>query len=247
MKSRTSPNDAGNRTGGSGSKYRNECSFLRTAGDEGNPVNHPDLVEQEPNPTQSVHSHVWGRFAHEEPGLSSRERRPAPDGTNLGMRPLMFSQDAPNTFMDQPAGDNSSVSMTTNPDGLSNRPTPNSGSTSDHRHSASGEAGNGGSYDTSPNTANESSLADMEAAATQFLQQAMNNGYHVPGSVTGVSSEQRFSASDTSGTVDFTISSEWDPTGGQTGVTPVAEGVLRNLIDNIGPIGSMDLDWDSGA
>ncbi|KXJ91949.1 fungal-specific transcription factor domain-containing protein [Microdochium bolleyi] len=236
MKSRTNPNDNRTRAEGAPFKHRNDCTFLKIPDDEGNPVNHPDLVEPEPTHTHSVHSHVWGRFTR-------GERSSAPDGH---IPPLMFGQDTTNTFMDQTPGDNSSVSMTTNPDGTSNRPTPSSGGTSDNRQSASGEAGHKASYNASPNATNENSLASMEAAATRFLHQAMNNGYHVPVSATGVSSEQRFSAPDTSEPVDYTVTSEWDPIGGQTGVTPVAEGVLRNLMDNIGPIESMDLGWDTG-
>ncbi|KAH7026540.1 fungal-specific transcription factor [Microdochium trichocladiopsis] len=243
---RTNPENVKGRAEGGTFKHTNECQFLKIAEDGGNPVETPDLVEPEPGPSQSVHTQVWGRFTRGEQSFPPGEESAGGNGGNLGMPPSAFGPGSGNVLLEQPGGDNSSISMTTNPDGSSNRPTPNSSGTSDVRRNASRDAGSRDSYDASPSTTNENSLAEMEAAATRFLQQAMSNGFHAPGEGGGVSSDQPFHAIGTSTTVDYTIASDWDPMGGQTGVTPVAEGVLRSLMNNGGPIDSMDFGWDTG-
>lgn len=229
-------------------KYRNECQFMKIAEDEGNPAENPDLVEPEPDVSRSTHSQTWSSLTRgETTAISGGNSGNGGNNETRGMPFTMFELGSGQAFLDRSGADNSSTSMTTNQDGLSNRPTPNSTGTSDLRHSTGHESGSLPSYNASPSTANDNSMSDMEAAAARFLQQAMSNGYHVSGDGTRLPSGQVFHPITTSSTMDFTLASDWASMGAQSGGTPVAEGVLRDLLQNIGPLdASMDLGWDSG-
>ena len=247
MKARTNPGSRKDRADDGTFKYRNECQFMKVAEDEGNPAENPDLVEPRPEPdaSRSIHSQVWGRFTRGET-TTTNGGNSGNSGTQ-GMPSTMFELASGHAFLDRSGADSSSTSMTTNQDALSNRPTPNSSSTSDLRHNTAHDSGSLPSYDASPSTANDTSMSDMEAAAARFLHQAMSNGYHMSGDGTTLSPGQSFHPPATSSTIDFTLAGDWASMGAQSGGTPVAEGVLRNLMQNIGPLdASMDLGWDSG-
>ncbi|KAI2472189.1 hypothetical protein F4781DRAFT_428718 [Annulohypoxylon bovei var. microspora] len=164
--------------------------------------------------------------------LPTRERTSAPDHCNQGIIPPMLY---PGGFVDGAGSESNDMSASSNTNGPSNQPTPNSSSGSDNRQSTNGAGhiGNSSSrtsFDTSPvgSHQNLGSQSDMDAT-TAFFQMA--------GGGSGMTPEQSFGAVDTSGN-GFTLQNSWP---GQNGMTPVAEGVLQHLMEM-----RMDL-WDSGT
>ncbi|KAI1776692.1 hypothetical protein F4818DRAFT_440092 [Hypoxylon cercidicola] len=162
--------------------------------------------------------------------LPTRERSSGPEACSQGMIPSML-------YSGYVEGQETDMSGTSNTDGPSNRPTPNSSSGSDNRQNTSGTgqvANSSGraSFDTSPigSRQNLRHQAEMDAA-TAFFQMG--------GGRTGMTPEQSFGTGETPGS-GFTFPNGFT---GQTGMTPVAEGVLQQLMGDI----TMDLRWDSGA
>lgn len=156
--------------------------------------------------------------------LPTRERSSGPDNCNQGIIPPMLYSG----YVENREGEVSTSSAT---DGPSNRPTPNSSSGSDNRQS--GHMGNSNSrtsFDTSPIRSHQSlgSQAEIDAAAAFFQ---MSGG-------SGITPEQ-YGSGETPGN-DFTVSNGWTR---QTGMTPVAEGMLQQLMGDM----PMDLRWDSGT
>ncbi|EON97892.1 putative binuclear zinc transcription factor protein [Phaeoacremonium minimum UCRPA7] len=130
--------------------------------------------------------------------------------------------------------------MSTSPDGgQSDRPTPNSSSASDRQNLNTGRMSSGGnSFETSPVTQTQNvSQSDVDRNVAAFFNDP-TNGFSMG---TGMTPDQRFTMPDTPGG-EFTVPPGWELPG-QTGMTPVAEGVLRTIMQ-MGPMETMDLGWD---
>jgi hypothetical protein len=209
---------------------------MKTVGDDGNPLN-VNIVEPEeppnaPNPPVSrpneFDSNVW---LSGDTQLPTRERSTGP--FNGG-------------FVESQSSGTNDMSVSPNPESISNRPTPNSSSNSEQRHSTSNGAArsNSGrtSFDASPINLQQAlgSQAEMDATTAAFFQNHANFG--LPDSGTGMTPGREFVMPDTpSG--GFGVPNGWEMPA-STGMTPVAEGVLRHLI-NMPPMDAMDLGWDS--
>lgn len=136
--------------------------------------------------------------------------------------PIMFPG-----FVEGTGSDSNDISASSNTDGPSNRPTPNSSTASDNRQSATGpgqmaNSSSRRSFDTSPIGSHQSlgPQAEIDATTAAFFQMG--------GGGTGMTPDQ-----------GFTLPDNW---AGQNDMTPVADGVLQHLLDV-----RMDLGWDSNT
>ncbi|OTA54308.1 hypothetical protein K449DRAFT_389319 [Hypoxylon sp. EC38] len=164
-----------------------------------------------------------------EQQLPTRERSAGPDHGNQGIiAPMLYPG-----YVDGAGSDSNDISASSNTDGPSNRPTPNSSSGSDNRQSTTGAGHIGNSsgrtsFDTSP-IGSHQNLGQVDIDPSAFFQMG--------GGGTGMTPDQSFGNIETSGN-GFPVPNDWT---GQAGI-PVADGVLQHLIDM-----RMDLAWDSGT
>lgn len=186
----------------------------------------------------------------EDQQIPTRERACPVDlaNGNLMIPPDVFgtASAAARGFMDSSGSSGEANDMSPNTDGISNRPTPNSSTASDHRQSVTGTSGNT-PFDTSPIGSNRNLGAQAEidaATASSFFPDSIPASFHLSGNSgggTGLTPGRTFAVPDTPSN-DFNIPNGW---ASQT-MTPVAEGMLRHLMDM--PMDSMDLSgWDSGT
>ncbi|KAL2883515.1 hypothetical protein SGCOL_001198 [Colletotrichum sp. CLE4] len=233
--------------------YRNECHFMKTVDDDGNAANAPNIIEPGqndegvpisasatpnlggPNGWLSAEaSLLYGSNTTSNLPLHGNSLTPSSgsmydkSGSSSG-RVTGFGQS-------ESSGDNN---MSGSPDGdQSNRPTPNSNASDPRVSMAGGLDGSGrNSFDANAQSSNNPrGGADANA---NFFNDAGGFGLR-----TGLTPNQRFSMPDTPG-ADFGLPNGWGDLQGQTGMTPVAEGVLRSLM-NMGPMDAMDLSsWDA--
>jgi hypothetical protein len=236
--------------------YRNECHFLKTVEDDGNPAVGPDLVEPE-NEGQKVDASATGGFTSQ--GWMSEQQIPNRESSsNRGLPmqglPVLPSVSGPmyekNGAASSMAGFGQSEStadtndMSVSPEAQSNRPTPNSSAASDHRPHGNGHVNGSGpnSFETSPVSAHQALTSPNGVDGTQ---QPSYYGDHNAFGISNMAQNQRFSVPSTA-VSGFDVPNGWQDLSSQPGMTPVAEGVLRSLM-NMGPMDAMDLSsWDSG-
>jgi hypothetical protein len=129
------------------------------------------------------------------------------------------------------------------PDSNSNRLTPNSTTSSESRVNPQSAHNNSGitSYETSPASSSQPRTESRMMSAFFSGQPDYNdipstgmtpdsNAYHMP---------------ETPGR-DFSIPAGWEMGQQNTGMTPVGEGVFRQLM-GLGPLDPMDLGWEGGS
>ncbi|KAI5463029.1 fungal-specific transcription factor domain-containing protein [Mariannaea sp. PMI_226] len=221
--------------------YRNECHFMKMAGDDGNAATGPDIIDPgsggapgmtnaNPNTTSTYGARGWMPPDQQIPILTPSsgntfEKNGSATGTMSGFG--------------EGSGDSQETSVS--PDGMpSNRPTPNSstGGSDQRMHLAPGGMNGSGrnSYQASPVSPNQTMMnpGPLDGATHGFF--ADTNGFTLQTTLT-----------DQQG--GFVMPTEWVDLQGQGGVTQVGEGgegVLRALM-NMGPMDAMDLStWDSG-
>lgn len=277
------------------SAYRNDCHVLKFPGDDGNPVNQPDLVEPEATTRHGSDTANGGASMSQQGWLGAEQSLPArPRSTGASPRgPQMPALTNGYGMFGGGGGGFGTVQSDggcgdTNGLSPNDQPTPQSSTASDpqqQRHSSrsTGGAGthlNGGhhpgsggpSFEASPvashqvltnggsstttTTTGTVSQADVDAsnaaAAAAFF--AADPAFAMHGS-TGLTPDPRAYmggvAGDTPGPDSQygvpTGQSPWDVGGsggqGQAAMTPVAEGVLRSLM-NMSPMDGMDLGWN---
>jgi hypothetical protein len=222
--------------------YKNECHFMKVADDDGNAAGAPDIVEPErtSQPTVTSASNGFSSQAWLSPdqpmnGNESNGTRSLPLH-NVVLTP--GSGGITGFVQSESSGDVNELS----PDGAqSNRPTPNSSSASEQRPSLTGGALTGSgrnSFEASPVSTHQN-LGPPSVDAAAFYPDPT---YSSMG--TGLTPGARYSVPETP-VNDFSVPNGWENLAGQTGMTPVAEGVLRSLM-NMGPMDAMDLSsWDS--
>ncbi|KAF9869803.1 binuclear zinc transcription factor [Colletotrichum karsti] len=228
--------------------YRNECHFMKVSGDNGNAAGAPSIVEPEKDGDAGPNSASTGFGG--QTWLSAEQHLPY-DANRSGI-PMQGTVLTPSSgsLYDKSGSSNGHVAgfgqsesngdnMSGSPDGdQSNRPTPNSSSASEQRMNMA--SGGRNSFDAS-------SAAGQQNMNSQGNTENMNffgdtNGFGMRGM--GLTPNQRFSMPETPG-ADFGMPNGWGDLQGQTGMTPVAEGVLRSLM-NMGPMDAMDLSsWDA--
>ncbi|KAI0388807.1 fungal-specific transcription factor [Xylariaceae sp. FL0594] len=217
------------------------CDYM--AYNEGNPINAPDLVGSEPPDPGNDRTHPTPYGAQpwysREQQLPSHERNSMAEGAVPGMAPpsMMFS-----TFGGSRTSETIDVSVSSNQDGPSNRPTPNSsGNNSEPQRSANGTGPlgnpNGPSFNTSPHGSIQNmgpQGTDMDAATASFFN---DHGFN-----TGLTPGQSFALPDTPAN-GFNMTNGWEP--GQTGMTPrTAEAIIHGLSI---PMDGMEMSWDAAS
>lgn len=236
--------------------YRNECHFMKTVDDDGNAANAPNIVEPGQNDESAPISASATTNLGGPGGWLSAEASLLYGSNSTNNLPLHGSSLTPSSGsmydksgsssgrvtgfgQSESSGDNN---MSGSPDGdQSNRPTPNSTASDPRVSMAGGLDGSGrNSFDTNSATAQSNNNARGSADANaNYFNDAGGFGIR-----TGLTPNQRFSMPDTPG-ADFGMPNGWGDLQGQTGMTPVAEGVLRSLM-NMGPMDAMDLSsWDA--
>lgn len=125
----------------------------------------------------------------------------------------------------------------------SNRPTPNSSTTSDSRSNKQPGKNNSSNtpYETSPASPN---TADQHRVMNSFFSQQPDYS-NIPSSGTGLTPGNEFTMPQTPGQ-NFDIPQGWETTGQTNGLTPVGEGVLRQLM-GLGPLDPMDIGWEGSS
>jgi hypothetical protein len=241
--------------------YKNECHFMKTVGDDGNAAGAPDIVSSgsnngmQPNAGYDPATQSWMQNEQPQPQaqqqqLPSREQNGASDIGARGMpHPMLFHTNSNPSRVSPQAGyveasgsATNAMSVSPHPDTSSDRPTPNSSSASEHRNATSGRT----SFEASPIGGGRhlGTQAEMDAATTAFFSDPNQFGMQHPGM--GMTPGRSFGMPDTPGN-GYNITEGWGVMPGQTtGMTPVAEGVLRHLMD-MPPMDAMDLGWDQGA
>ncbi|KAK6193906.1 putative NRPS-like protein biosynthetic cluster [Pestalotiopsis sp. IQ-011] len=231
--------------------YKNECHFMKTTGDDGNAATAPDIAQPVSNSGMgstadyNAASQMW---MQNDQQLPTREQSTAPDAGSRGMsQPMMFhasAHQARTGYVDASSSGTNAMSASPHPDNSSDRPTPNSSSASEHRNGTSGRT----SFDASPIGVGQhmGSQAEVDAATVAFLEANQFNmstqalgmtagrGFGMPGGMPDGSSH------------GYGMPDAWHMMQGQaTGMTPVADGVLRHLMD-MPPMDAMDLGWEQG-
>ncbi|KAG7100763.1 hypothetical protein HYQ44_020115 [Verticillium longisporum] len=236
--------------------YRSECNY--TNGDDAVPVTGPGIAEpvsgtQPVSRTISDSSGFSGqRWLGPDAGFAQEggASRVPLQGMVLtpGSGSLGGSRNGTGAGFGQSesSGDNTMGS----PDGdQSNRPTPNSSSASEHRSGPTASVGmegsNRNSFEASPASNNPSANIGVNGESTTAGFFADSQGFNL--GPTGMTPGARFQMGDSPVDAYGMASNGWPGIPGQSGMTPMSEGVLRSLM-NMGPMDAMDLSsWESGA
>ncbi|KAI8629098.1 fungal-specific transcription factor [Xylariaceae sp. FL1651] len=219
---------------------RTGCNFM--AYEKGNPLGAPDLVEGERQgqDNEAAHTTPFGtqQWYTGEQQLPTRERGSGPNDTVNGIvvPPMMYT-----SYVESQASEANDMSVSSNPEGQSNRPTPNSSSASEHQRNVAGTgpiANSGGaSFNTSPIGSHRNlgvQGTEMDTSTASFFP---DHGFG-----TGMTPSQSFAIPDTPSN-DFTIPNGWE--NGQAGMTPrTAEAIMQGL--NM-PMDGMEMNWDTGT
>jgi hypothetical protein len=255
--------------------YRNECVFLKTAEDDGNPATGPDIVEPDSAQSQdsslndmSNQGQTWLRTDVHNIPLPSRGRSTGPSTAgstgSWGMNNLSVptgtsgslvgnSSTSPSVFGHSENG-SSMNDVTNSPDGV----TPNSGTseqrhmmgtaTSNGRFSASG----GGSFEASPASSHQNLGSTGQTSGDGSDIRAVNAAAAYLSDPTAYSiaaGEQFGGMPPTNAAGQFAVPNGWEigqnMGQGGTPMTPVSEGVLRSIMQ-MGPMEAMDLQWPEG-
>ncbi|KAI0423914.1 fungal-specific transcription factor domain-containing protein [Xylaria sp. FL1042] len=194
---------------------------------QGNETSHPD-----PFSTQQWYSR--------EQQIPSRDRGSGPDnGANgIVIPPMLYT-----SYGENQGSDANDMSVSSNQDGQSNRPTPNSSSNASEQRRSVTSTGpmatpGGTSFNTSPIGSQQNLVVqgtEMSTSRTPFFP---DHGFVG----TGMTPGRTFAMPDTPSN-DFGISNTWEP--GQAGMTPrTAEAIMQGL--NM-PMDGLEMNWDAGT
>ncbi|KAI5919257.1 fungal-specific transcription factor domain-containing protein [Camillea tinctor] len=237
-KMHNSPNGSCNQPRTAGAMYREECLFTnKYSSNNGNPLNSP------PDMSGTETPHGW--FSRDVP----RER---PDcGPRGVLAPGVFDT---NGFVDNQSNGTNDMSGSSNLDGQSNKPTPNSSTPSDHRQQCTTTTAGMGpgtgamtsssrtSFDTSPIAPHRNLGTQSEVDPTANPSVFFPESFSMAGPGMEMPPNRPFAMPDGSGQ-DFSMPN-WET--GQTGMAPGSAdngGLLRNLMNL--PMDPMDMGWDS--
>jgi hypothetical protein len=146
-------------------------------------------------------------------------------------------------------GENGDAGRSPDTHSSSNRPTPNSSNTSEPRQNLQpGQAASGRtSYETSPASSHQSRVATTVSQPQRPLSAffaSQPDFTNVPS--TGLSPDSNFAMPETPGR-DYPVPPGWEMAQQGTGLTPVGEGVFRQLM-GLGPADPMDLEsWENAS
>ncbi|TRX98098.1 hypothetical protein FHL15_000743 [Xylaria flabelliformis] len=236
-----SPSNNGPRNG-VGAVFEDQgCNYL--AYEKGNPLTAPELVEperqnQNNQNSQNNETNPFGtqQWYSGEQQIPSRERDLGSDNVVLGlvMPPMMYTQ-----YLETQGSDANDVSASSNPEGQSNRPTPNSSSnTSEQRRSVPGTGpmtnSSSASFGTSPIGSHQNLGAGQGTETDTSRTFFPDHGFG-----TGVTPGRTFAIPDTPSN-DFSMPSGWSP--GQAVTPRTAEAIIQGL--NM-PIEGLEMNWEA--
>ncbi|GAB1311227.1 Citrinin biosynthesis transcriptional activator ctnR [Madurella fahalii] len=231
--------------------YTNECHFMKTSGDDGNPTSAPEIIDVDScNPGAPAFS-----GPEQTTSLPTREPLRTPYMPAHGLvAPHFSSYGQP----DMDTGSTNDMSGASPDGGQSNRPTPNSSTASENRQNLTPGHMNGGSagpssFETSPavshqnlNMGGTTTQSEVDRNVNAFFSDPSSFG--IPSGVAaGLTPGQRFSMPDAPagppGSAEFPVPPGWGEMPQQTNMAPVADGVLRSIM-TMGAMDTMDLGWD---
>lgn len=224
---------------------------MKTVEDDGCAVNAPDLSDSNPSPGGMSHTPSSAGAASQPWGSGQQHVRSST--TSLPTRPLnsrgtlSYSTSIESLLPRQgyvvDANSPNAMSGTSGEQGR----TPGSSSASDGRQNlnAQGQAsGQTSAFGTSPQLQATNDLDAAAAASAFFEMQAPQFGM---GPDMGIGLTPRFNMEDPSSGHDFTVPASWGDLGGGTGMTPVTNEALRNLM-NMGSMDGIDLGaWETNT
>ncbi|GAP92405.2 putative fungal specific transcription factor [Rosellinia necatrix] len=218
------------------------CNYMTF--EKTNTITTPGIIESE-RQTQSnegQHAHSFGsqQWYSREQQIPSGERTSAPDnGANsLAIPPMIYTP-----YLETQGSDANDMSVSSNPDGQSNQPTPKSSSNaSEQRRSVAGTGpmttSGGAPFNTSPIESHQNlgvRGTEMDASRSSFFPD--HHSFR-----TGMTPNRTFAMPDTPSN-DFSIPAGWES--GQVGMTPrTAEAIMQGL--NM-PMEGLEMNWDAGS
>ncbi|TVY73279.1 Citrinin biosynthesis transcriptional activator ctnR [Lachnellula suecica] len=235
--------------------YRNDCNFLQIsevdvdpnpAGPESNP---PSGGPTNARPDGNLEDSDWINFHSQQPVGQGQDVRSNMEGLAIGSIPNtkrvgnMTSGSSYITSESSNNGGDAGLSPDTSHSN-SNRPTPNSTSGSDSRppNLQPGQTNSGGaSFEASPTSSHNARPSSGHANSMSFFLNGQQPDYsNIPS--TGLTPGNEFSMPETPGR-GFDVPSGWEMSNQTNSLTPVGEGVLRQLM-GLGPLDPMDIGWE---
>jgi hypothetical protein len=225
--------------------YRNECHFMKTVGDNGNPAEAPDLSI---DPSTDPSSDMQGLDTSNSGGFNSQSW--------LSADPSAMSVLTPSSggMYDKTTGSgDTQPGLSNTPDaGHSGGPTPNSSTNSareggvDTRgHLSSGHMNGSGRNSFQPSPVSPRQQQHQHQQQNSMMGTNDMSGGHQQtffGDTTGFSVSPTIHDQQNG----FGMSNGWGDMQNQAGIPQVGDGVLRALM-NMGPMDAMDLSsWDQG-
>lgn len=236
--------------------FRNECQFMKVPDDAPNPMDDSPTVatgtandfRRGSDPTSGTSDQPnWIPLPDHTPNDQGQDVQRTMQGLALGSGPRapFGSGDLSSGGYSESSNNNdTSLSPNTGNSG-SDRPTPNSTTPSEPRGNLQpGQTSGGTSYETSPASSHNAPVppaTDSRSMSSFFSTQPDYTGI----SATGMADNNAFTMPETPGR-DFQVPPGWEMSGQTTGLTPVGEGVFRQLM-GLGPMDPMDLGWEGGS
>ncbi|KAH8889536.1 hypothetical protein GQ53DRAFT_218441 [Thozetella sp. PMI_491] len=228
--------------------FRNDTSFMKNNDNPGNPSISPNRETGDVD----VSNQATGGGGQSWSGAEQTSAIPTRDRVSsyLPVHPMLSASGHLQNFGQNEMDTSSANDISTSPDG--SRPTPNSSSASENRQTlAPGTAMNSSgrnSFDASPAPSHQN--LNMGATSQGDVGRGVDGFFHDPSTYgmppvsTGLTPDQRYMPETPSNGADF-VTGGWPDMSGQatTGMTPVAEGVLRSIM-SMDPMETMDLGWE---
>ncbi|RWA10695.1 hypothetical protein EKO27_g4432 [Xylaria grammica] len=217
------------------------CNFMTYK--ERDPIGTSELIEPERHnqANEGTHNNPFGtqQWYSGEQQIPSSDRGSGPDNGANGVLvpPMIYTP-----YTENQGSDANEMSASSNPDGQSNRPTPNSSSNASEQRRSVASTGpiansGGASFHTSP-IGSQQNLGvqgtEMDTSRTPFFP---DHGFG-----TGMTPGRAFAIPDTPSN-DFSMPNGWES--GQAGMTPrTAEAIMQGL--NM-PMDGLEMNWDAGT
>ena len=236
--------------------FRNECNFMRTPDDAPNPMDDSPTINvdtrnnfrRDSGPTSGGSDQPnWIPLPDHSPPDQGQDVQRTMQGLALGSHPQ------PNYGPGDLSGSGYVNSESSNNDtGLSpntgnsgsDRPTPNSTTPSESRANLQpGKTSGGTSYETSPASSHAPRVPTTDNRAMSSFFSTQPDYTNI--SSTGMTPDSNQYMPETPGR-DFQVPPGWEMSQQTTGLTPVGEGVFRQLM-GLGPMDPMDLGWEGGS
>ena len=224
---------------------------MRAEEDDADPRNAPNIVDPELERQNSASTGLTpeGQNFGTQSWMAEQQMGPAREAHGMPMQGMSVMQPGSAGMVGfvQSEGSGDSNDISVSPGAQSSGPTPNSSHASDPSKSRSvgGQVGGSGSnsFNASPAPTHQtipSQPGGVDGAPANFYGA---NAFGI--SNPGMAPNQRYAVPQPA-MADFGMAGGWSDMPGQQGIEPVAEGVLRSLM-NMGPMDAMDLSsWESG-